>query len=57
MLDKVIIDKIEKPVIVKQDYIYIITDPEIVDILDKLPINYFNNYGDWLIVTTVLKKT
>lgn len=40
----------------KSNYNYNITDEIIVELLDKLPENYLNNYSDWLKITTILKN-
>ena len=51
---------VDKPIIQikaqKPQYSFIISEPEVSDILDKLSKKYLDNYSDWLIVTTVMKN-
>jgi hypothetical protein len=37
------------------DYDYIITDEQIINILNLLPYNYKDDYDEWLLVSTILK--
>lgn len=40
----------------KNDYEYLITDEEIMELLEMLPMNYCNDYAPWLKITTILKS-
>jgi hypothetical protein len=49
-------ERIYKEVDVKKNYEYLISDEEILKLLNALPQNYCDDYAPWLKITTILKS-
>jgi hypothetical protein len=56
IMKETIEERIYKEVEVKKDYEYLITDEEILKLLNALPQNYCDDYAPWLKITTILKS-